>query len=208
MKNESGANPLIFLGESIIWLHMPVGYDVRKAAQVVAFLIREQGGTADMIKTVKLAYLADRQFLDRFGRPILNDDLYCLDNGPINSTTLDYIKGNISDGKNKAIWAQYVTSVDRNTWQFSVANDASYFGELNEAEEIALREIVERFKEMRPFGLVDWIHENCREWVSPRGTSTYLDYKDVFKALGKDHIDKRVKHVKKARQLAATTLAG
>ncbi len=34
---------------------MALGYDVRKAAQVVAFLISEQGGTADMIKTVKLA---------------------------------------------------------------------------------------------------------------------------------------------------------
>ena len=71
---------------------MPVGYDVRKAAQVVAFLIRQQGGTADMIKTIKLAYLADRQFLDRYGRPILNDDLYCLDHGPIGSTTLNYIQ--------------------------------------------------------------------------------------------------------------------
>lgn len=41
---------------------MPVGYDVKEAAQVIAFLIREQGGSADMIKTVKLAYLADREF--------------------------------------------------------------------------------------------------------------------------------------------------
>lgn len=187
---------------------MPVGYDVRKAAQVVAFLLREQGGHADMIKTVKLAYLADRQFLDRYGRPILNDDLFCLDHGPIDSTTLDYIKGNIRDAKTKAIWAEYVTKVDQNTWLFSVAKDDIYFSELSEAEETILKEIVQTFKDMKPFGVVDWIHENCREWVNPRGTSTYLDYKDVFKALGKDHLEKRVKHVKKLRQLAAVTNAG
>ena len=187
---------------------MPIGYDVRKAAQVVAFLIREQGGTADMIKTVKLAYLADRRFLDCYGRPILNDDLYCLDHGPIDSTTLDYIKGHARDTKSKAIWAEYVTSVDQKTWQFSIANGTLYFGELSAAEEAVLKETVQKFKDMKPFGLVDWIHANCREWVNPRGTSTYLDYKDVFKALGKDNLDKRVKHVKKLRQLAAIANAG
>jgi hypothetical protein len=186
---------------------MPVGYNVRKAAQVVAFLIHEQGGVADMIKTVKLAYLSDRRFLDLYGRPILNDDLYCLDNGPIDSTTLDYIKGNIRNAKNHAIWAEYVTAVNPNTHQFSLANNNIYFGELSEAEENVLREIVEQFRDKQPFELVEWIHENCREWVNPKGTSTYLSYEEVFKALGKEKPAKRVKHLEKLRRLAAATAA-
>jgi hypothetical protein len=72
-----------------------------KAAQVVAFLIDQQGGSADMIETVKLAYLSDRRYLDLYGRPILNDDLYCLDHCPIDSTTLDFIKGNVTDHKRR-----------------------------------------------------------------------------------------------------------
>ncbi len=110
--------------------------------------------------------------------------------------------------KNRAIWAEYVTSVDPSTWQFSVAKGDLYFGELSEAEETTLKEVVQEIKDLKPFGLVDWIHENCREWVNPRGTSTYLDYKDVFKALGKDNLDKQFKHVKKIRQLAAVANAG
>jgi uncharacterized phage-associated protein len=182
---------------------MPVGYDVRKAAQVVAFLIHEQGGSANMIKTVKLAYLADRQFLDRYGRPILNDDLFCLDHGPIDSTTLDYINGKIKNQKNVAIWAEYVTPVNPKTHQFETANEEIYFGELSEAEETALKETVEKFKDKAPFELVDWIHKECREWVNPRGTSTPLSYEDVFKALGKTNLNKRVEHVEKTRRLAA-----
>jgi hypothetical protein len=182
---------------------MPVGYDVRKAAQVVAFLIDQQGGSADMIKTVKLAYLSDRRFLDQYGRPILNDDLYCLDHGPIDSTTLNFIKGLVTDHKKRAIWAEYVTAVDPKTYLFSTANDDVDFGQLSDAEEKVLKETVEEFKDKKPFELVDWIHEKCREWVNPRGTSTYLSYKDVFKALGKDHLEKRVKHVEKIRKLAA-----
>jgi hypothetical protein len=183
---------------------MPVGYSVRKAAQVIAFLLCEQGGTADLIKTVKLAYLADRRFLDLYGRPILNDDLYCLDHGPIDSTTLDYIKGNISSGQNRALWGEYVSPVDPITHQLSVTKDDIYFGELSEAEEQVLRGVAEQFNGMKPFELVDWIHERCREWVNPRGTSTYLSYAEVFKALGKDHLNKRVKFVDRVRRLAKT----
>lgn len=185
---------------------MPVGYDVRKAAQVVAFLIQAQGGAANMIKTVKLAYLSDRRFLDLYDRPILNDDLFCLDHGPIDSVTLDYIKGNIRNAKNNAIWSEYVTGVNPDH-QFAVAKNDIYFGELNEAEENVLKETVEEFKNKEPFELVNWIHENCREWVNPRGTSTYLSYEEVFKALGKEKPAKRVKHVERLRRLAASTAA-
>jgi uncharacterized phage-associated protein len=187
---------------------MPTGYNVRKAAQVVAFLIKQQGGKADMIKTVKLAYLSDRRFLQLYDRPLLNDDLYCLDHGPIDSTTLDFIKGNISNQTKRSLWAEYVSPVDPATHQFSVANNNIYFGELSEAEEQILTEIAKEFQHMKPFELVDWIHENCREWVNPRGTSTYLYYAEVLKALGKDKPEKRLKHLEKVRRLAAATHLG
>jgi uncharacterized phage-associated protein len=187
---------------------MPVGYDVRKAAQVVAFLIREQGGRADMIKTVKLTYMSDRRFLELYGRPILNDDLYCLDHGPVDSTTLNYIKGNVSNARKRAIWAEYITPVDQTSHKFSLVQDDVYLGELNDAEEEVLKSTVEEFKDKEPFELVEWIHNNCREWINPRGTSTFLSYAEVFKALGKEHPTKKAKHVDKMRRLAEVTNIG
>jgi uncharacterized phage-associated protein len=185
---------------------MAIGFNVRKAAQVVAFLVKEQGGSADMIKTVKLAYMSDRRFLELYDQPILNDDLYCLDHGPIDSTTLNYIKGATGDDQERKTWSQYLTAVDTKTHQFGTVSQTIYFDELSNAEEEVLRATVERFKNMGPFELVDWIHENCREWSNPRGTSTLLSYADVFKALGKKNLDKRVEHVDKTRrQLEATS---
>jgi uncharacterized phage-associated protein len=177
---------------------MPVGFSVRKAAQVVAFLVNEQGGSADMIKTVKLAYLSDRKFLDLYDRPILNDDLYCLDHGPIDSTTLNLIKGDASNDY-KELWSEYLTSVDPKTHVFSVARKDIYFDELSEAEEAVLRDMVHEFRKMKPFDLVEWIHNNCREWSNPKGTSVSLSYADVFKALGKKNLEKSVEHVDKTR---------
>jgi uncharacterized phage-associated protein len=177
---------------------MPVGFSVRKAAQVVAFLVAEQGGTADMIKTVKLAYLSDRKFLELYDRPILNDDLYCLDHGPIDSMTLNLIKGD-GGAENNKLWAEYLTPVDSKTHSFGTARNNIYFDELSEAEEAVLRELVQKFDNMKPFDLVDWIHANCREWSNPKGTSISLSYADVFRALGKNNPEKSVEHVDRTR---------
>ncbi|PDT57090.1 hypothetical protein CO678_35010 [Bradyrhizobium diazoefficiens] len=183
---------------------MPLGYDAKKAAQVIAFLVKEQGGKADMIKTVKLAYMSDRRFLDLYDKPILNDDLYCLDHGPIDSMTLNLIKGQ-GDADSRQVWDKYLTAVDPKTHVFKTVQDDIYFGALNDAEEEVLRETVSRFKNLGPFELVDWIHDHCREWSNPRGTSTFLSYADVFKALGKEDPDKSVERVERARRLFAAT---
>jgi uncharacterized phage-associated protein len=182
---------------------MPVGYDVEKAAQVIAFLVNEQGGAADMIKTVKLAYMADRRFLELYDQPILNDDLYCLDHGPVDSTTLNYIKGEGSpDGLN--IWQKYLTSVGED-YIFKTTSGDLYLGELNDAEEAVLKEVVAQFRNMKPFELVQWIHDNCPEWKNPRGGSILLPYREVFKALGKKYAEKNEKYVDQNRRLVEAT---
>lgn len=70
-----------------------MAFKVRKAAQVVAFFARERDGSIDVIDAVKLAYLADREFMDQYGLTILNDDFYAMEQGPVGSMTYDLIKG-------------------------------------------------------------------------------------------------------------------
>jgi hypothetical protein len=142
--------------------------------------------------------MSDRKFLELYDQPILNDDFYCLDHGPIDSSTLDLIKGNGS-GPALKIWADYLTPVDgKHTFRTQKAD--YYFDELSDAEEKVLKETVERFKKMKPFEIVDWIHENCSEWNNPKGGSTFLSYTDVFKALGKKNPNKRNEHVDRTRR--------
>ncbi len=177
---------------------MPLGYNVRKAAQVVAFLVAEQGDNASLIKTVKLAYMADRRFLELYDIPILNDDFYCLDHGPIDTATYDYIKG---QGRERKAWEEYLRGRKGNVMQLARPADELDFDEISEAEEEVLREIVQTYRGMRPFELVDYIHQNCAEWDDPKGTSVPLSYEDVFEALGKEKPRERVRHVKERRQL-------
>jgi uncharacterized phage-associated protein len=177
----------------------PLGYSVRKAAQVIAFLVIEQGGEANLIKTVKLVYLSDRRFLELYDIPILNDDFFCLENGPINSTTYDYIKG---QGKDQSEWDKYIKIRHRNVISLAKAADRLRLDELSDAEESILREVVAKFRKYRPFQLVDYVHRHCSEWNHPGTSSSYLSYQDVFKALNKDKIPQRVKHFQEMRRLS------
>ncbi len=49
-------------------------YNPVKAAQVIAYLAyKEPGKTLDVLKAIKLVYLADRESITQFGAPILDE---------------------------------------------------------------------------------------------------------------------------------------
>jgi uncharacterized phage-associated protein len=171
---------------------MPRGYSPRKAAQVIAFLIQGRGGRADIIDVVKLAYLADRSFLSKYDRPLLFDELFCLEHGPVDSVTYDSIK---QHGAIDEPWSTYLRPRDGHVIAIVRAFRSDEFDELSAAEERTLRETLDKFSDIRDFNLVQWIHDNCSEWSHPSGSSTFLAYRDVFEALGKDDPTEREYHV-------------
>ncbi|MCP5431658.1 MAG: SocA family protein [Alphaproteobacteria bacterium] len=65
---------------------------VDKILELLVYLAHKRPN-ADQYQAVKLFYLADREHLNRFGRPITFDLYYALDYGPVASTALDLIKG-------------------------------------------------------------------------------------------------------------------
>jgi len=171
---------------------MARGFKPRKAAQVVAFLVQGRGGRTDIIDVIKLAYLSDRTFMDRYDRPILFDDLYCFDDGPVDSQTYDSIK---TEGKLDRPWSDYIKP--RRGYEIAIvrAFQPEEFDELSPAEERVMSDVLDEHKHRRSFKLVDWIHDNCREWSNPRGTSVYLPYHEVWKALGRTDIEKMDRHI-------------
>lgn len=174
-------------------------YNPRKAAQVIAYLVRGRGGRTDIIDAIKLAYLCDREFMDRYDRPILFDELFCLDNGPVDSKTYDSIK---VEGKLSEPWSQYLAP--RRGHDIEVCNSLTEedFDELSRAEERVMDNVLDEHRHRKSFRLVDWIHENCREWSNPRGTSIHLPYVEVWKALGRSDLEKMDEHINEMKAIA------
>ncbi len=58
---------------------------------------------ADKYQAVKFFYLADREHLLRYGRPISFENYYAMSYGPVASTVLDLLNGNLGAAKNAGI---------------------------------------------------------------------------------------------------------
>jgi len=63
-----------------------------KIVELLLYLAHQQPG-ADKYQAVKFFYLADREHLARYGRPITFDNYYALWYGPVASKALDLLEG-------------------------------------------------------------------------------------------------------------------
>lgn len=68
------------------------GLDVEAAAQAIAY-IANRVPDAGYHKVSKLLYLAEREHLSRYGRMIVGDTFYALEDGPVPTVVYDALKG-------------------------------------------------------------------------------------------------------------------
>jgi len=92
-------------------------FDSEKLVQALAFFA--SGGVKDLdtLKAAKLLYFADRDHLLKYGRPIVGDDYYCMQNGPIPTNALGQIQDVLSPnptGDHDPLFDEHF-SVDRTT---------------------------------------------------------------------------------------------
>lgn len=161
-------------------------FKVRKAAQVAAYFAMAEGGSIKVLKLVKLIYLADREFLERYDATILNDRFVSMNHGPVNSTTYDYIKGCEEDRDN---WEEFID--DRTEHRVGLAREnisEDDLGELSDAELAVLADVWRQFGHMDGFEIRDWTHDNCPEWEDPNGSSQSIPFARVLSYLGKSNV--------------------
>lgn len=87
-----------------------------KAIQAAALFIKLRGGRISHLKLMKLLYIAEREALIRWRRPIIFDSYVSMDLGPVPSRTLNLMHG---EGKDTVAWDNYIspTSQSQNTAQ-------------------------------------------------------------------------------------------
>ncbi len=158
----------------------PPYFNARKAAQVAAFFVEREGGLLAVLKLVKLMYLADREHLQKFGYPILNDHLVSMPHGPVVSWSYNLIGGN----DQSADWDELIT--DRDNYNVGLRNSDRKIelDELSDAEIESIQTVWKQFSGMDKWLIRDWTHDNCPEWEDPHGGSHTIPYERVLKYLG------------------------
>ena len=91
-----------------VCMSVRLAFNERKATQAAAHLLRLHGGRMSCMKLIKLLYLADREALLTWGRPISTDRYVSMDRGPVLSRVLDLATDG-GDPGTPSIWASSIT---------------------------------------------------------------------------------------------------
>lgn len=167
---------------------MAFRFDVKKAAQVVAKLLHLAGKDhANLMWTLKLIYIADRESLRQYGTPISGDEAWALPNGPVPTTIYDLFKPghdfpSDEDDPEVGAWRKWF---QRDGYTFAIREDPGD-GELAPFEEAILRQVVAAHGAKSQFELVDLTHE-FPEWRTNqvRGSSARIPLADILEAVGR-----------------------
>jgi len=153
-----------------------------KATQIAALFLRLGGGQMDILKIVKLMYLAERESIIRWGRPITYDNYSSLPHGPVLSTTLNLINYTL-DIEPPAYWHLFIT--ERDGHKIRLTDKPAATDQLSEAEEKLVNEIFGKFGGMDPWKLREYTH-TLPEWVDPQGSSLPIQINEILAAEGYD----------------------
>ena len=176
------------------------GFDVRAAAQSAAYFARMAGGSIDMLKLVKLMYLAERDFMERYDEPLYYDRFVSMDYGPVPSMTLNLINGMTIHGE----WSKYIGN---RKGRFIQSVGDRPLDHLSKAETEVLARLWKKFADYDGPELAKWTHDHCREWQDPQGSTNPITHESVFRMLGKERASALAKEAENYRSAKAALAA-
>ena len=136
------------------------------------------------MKLIKLLYLADREALLRWGRPISTDCYVSMDRGPVLSRVLDLATDGEDPGT-PSIWASRIT--EPSNYEVQLKGEAEC-DELSDAEVQLLEKIFAEHGRKSRWDLVKLTH-TLPEWIDPHGSAIAITYRDILKAGGKSDLE-------------------
>lgn len=186
-------------------------FDERKTAQAAAFLLHRAGGALELLKLIKLMYLAERTSLARFGEPITGDALYAMPHGPVLSSTLDLANG--FEKSSKDGWDLWMA--DRAGRLISLRDPSMLKNpehdllQLSSSDVDVLAEIWAEFGHLTAWQLRQYTHDHLPEWRDPEGGHIPISYRDLFRALGfgAEQVEAMAGHLREQENISSALAA-
>lgn len=160
-------------------------FDERIAANVAAAFLRLADGELNILKLMKLMYLAERKSYEQYAEPMIGDRLVAMPRGPVLSMTYECVNsgGSFVEGG----WDEWIS--DRADHIVSLKKEVESIEKLPmlSAEQVDLiQQTWQRFGHLDRFQIVDYTHDprNCPEWTDPSGSSFDISLSKLFQHLG------------------------
>jgi len=156
---------------------MTLLFNEAKATQAAARLLTLRGGSMSYVKLIKLLYLADREALIRWGRPITTDHYVSMDNGPVVCRIYDLIR-NEPPPNCFLVWRKFI-SIPENYEVHLLGDPGS--GELSGPEQELIDEVFVQHGGQNRWKVVAYTR-SLPEWTYPDGGALPIEYRDILKA--------------------------
>lgn len=173
-------------------------FTARKVAQMAAYFADRQGGRINILKLMKLLYLADRAAMVEHGEPISFDLFVSMDHGPVLSRTLNLINGSYPE-LIAADWDEWISDRDSHMVACNRKFTRDDLDHLSDADLEVLNTVWRDFGHMNQWELVEFTHKHLAEWQDPHGSSVPIREEAILIAAGIP--------AEKARELAGAILA-
>jgi len=164
-------------------------FDIRKAVAATGYLCELNERSIDMLKSIKMLYIAERRALVEWKRPITGDSFWSLEHGPILSRIYDLIRGRIG-GPEMEFWS---TVFNPRRGDIVSLKDAisPNTKSLSRREKEALREAYAQIQPLSIGEVIDLVHK-FPEWKDPGKSSIPIDPKTIFyyEDFGEDAVKK------------------
>jgi uncharacterized phage-associated protein len=178
------ASPAAYVRTQAICIHPEQHmFDERRLAQMAAFFADRAGQHIDVLKLMKLLYLADRASMERYSAPISFDHMVSMEHGPVLSQALNFCSGFSESAPGG--WEEWMHDRAAHIVELKQPVTREKLDELSEADIEVLQQVWDRFGSMSGWELRNWTHDHCPEWRDPHGSSLRIRYSDVFRAIGK-----------------------
>lgn len=177
------------------------GFQARKAAQVAAFFVNKAGNSIEKVRLMKLIYLSERNFIENYSEPMLYDELYSLEQGPVCITTLSLVNGQVALGED------YVRLSCPTEERMLVRSDKTYLteelDELSRAELKTLESVWVSFGHLSEKDIVAWTHKHCPEYIeTEKNKKNPISYEDLYKAMKFEDAKEMAKRISDYRRLS------
>jgi len=153
-------------------------FDERPAADAAGYLLTLHGGTMNYMRLIKLLYVAERESLSRFGRPILGDRYVSMKHGPVLSHVYDLVMTDPPEGP----WARHIQRFRPHAVSLRAQ---PRLDSLSRADLQILTEVAELYQKFDQFHLRNMTHEEFEEWQDPGDTSREIPAERILEVLGK-----------------------
>jgi uncharacterized phage-associated protein len=135
----------------------------------------------EVLKLVKLLYLADRKSIELRGVPIFGGSYFSLPHGPITSEGLDLINGK-GRYEDQILWDKLISERNGNLLTLRGKPTA---GEISKSEIKILVSVFEQHGQKTASALRNWCHDNVKEYEETSG-SVPITLKEIGLAVGMD----------------------